>query len=148
LNFKELGFYQLNMVKLNMRISILKFLAVVSLLMFGACSQTLPVSSPSFAVSGKSTSQVKNVVRNALRKRNWIILKQGSNSITAKHARGKHSAVIRVTYSSKKVDIDLVSSENLKQGVNKSGEKVIHKTYNGWMRRLEYDIQRDLSYAL
>lgn len=130
-----------------MRTTFLKLFAVVALLMFGACSTTLPVSSPSFEVSGKSTSEVKNVVRNALRKRNWIILKQGANNITAKYARGKHSATIRVTYSSRKVEINLVKSENLKEGVNKSGEKVIHKTYNGWMRRLEYDIQRDLSYT-
>ena len=126
---------------------LIKYFISALLLAVVACAKTLPVHNPSFSVSSKSLAQVDKAVKAALKKRSWIITSQGKNTISAKYNRGaKYSANVKIDYSATNVSVKLVDSYNLLQGVDESGQAVIHKTYNGWVRNLENDIQLELSY--
>lgn len=130
-----------------MKNNLIKYLLLTLLTALIACTNTLPVHNPNFSVSSKGLAHVDKAVRAALKKRNWIIVSQGKNTITAKYSRGaRHSATVKIDFTTTNVKVNLVDSYNLKQGTDESGQQVIHKTYNNWIANLENDIQIELSY--
>lgn len=130
-----------------MKNKIIKYFLSALLLAVIACARTVPVNNPSFPVNSKSLAQVEKAVKASLKKRNWIIVSQGKNTITAKYNRGiKYSATVKIDYTASNVNVNLLNSYNLREGVDETGQRVIHKTYNGWVRNLENDIQIELSY--
>lgn len=138
-------------------------------LLFG-CVHTLPVYNPNFPVQSTSYGKVRNAIVRSLNDRHWVVrydnpavfqeVVTGSvaagNLVTtkklvkpprmeARFCKTAHCAVITITYSGSSVSIKLKSSSDLNQGFSKTGQEVIHKTYLGWVRTLEKDIQKNIN---
>jgi predicted small lipoprotein YifL len=132
----------------------MKFLIKTSLaliflsLSLNACNKTVPLLNPNFEVQAKSLSDVGSAVKTSLINRQWTIVSTTASSITARYARGNASATILVSYTKSNVSIKLLSSENLLEGNDPAMGQVIHKTYAGWIKNLENDIYRELSYKI
>ncbi len=127
----------------SQQLLIASLLAMVATL--GAC-RTAPLRQPSFEVQASSQNQVETAVKSALKKRNWAILRQTPGTIKARYKRASHSATVGIDYSRSLVNIKLINSEDLDQGVDRSGDKVIHKAYDKWISNLENDIYVELSH--
>ena len=126
-----------------------KKLLIIALLAFisslSAC-RTTPLRQPSFEIQSSNESQVGEAVKSALRKRNWAIVKQSPGQIKARYKRATHSATVGIDYSRSLVNINLIESQNLNEGVDRKGEKIIHKAYETWISNLENDIYVELSH--
>ena len=83
--------------------------------------------------------QVKKVILQAASQRHWTASQRDPNRIRLSYSRGKHSAVVDVTYTVKKYSIVYVDSSNL----NYEGE-TIHPTYNSWVKSLKEGIDLGL----
>ncbi len=118
--------------------SLLFFLCVVAT----ACTQQ-PVLTPSFSVSISNSKEIHEVIREALVRRRWIILKNEPSAFEAEYKRGPEiSARIKVKHIGSIVSIDLLESSGLDYQPNGTGQgPMIHKTYNSWVTNLERDIQ-------
>jgi len=125
------------------KLIVIALLAVVATL--SAC-RTTPIRQPSFEVQASSQNQVRQAVKSALKKRSWAIVGQSPGQIKARYKRAEHSATVGIDYSNALVNIRLIESENLDQGVDFGGEKVIHKAYDNWISNLENDIYVELSH--
>ena len=73
----------------------------------------------------------------------WRIDSKGPGTIGATYQRGKHQAVIAITYSQTAYSITLVRTSGMHQKTN--GE--INYNYNSWVRKLETRIEDRLSAA-
>lgn len=120
------------------------FASLLFLLCMGlsACTQQ-PVLSPSFEVPINNPKRVHEVIREALVRRHWIIIKNEPAAFEAEYKRGPEiSARIRVKHIGSIVSINLVDSSGLDYQANGTGQgPMIHKTYNNWVANLERDIQ-------
>ena len=122
---------------------IITLLAVVATM--SAC-RTTPIRQPSFEVQASSQNQVSQAVKSALKKRSWAIVDQSPGQIKARYKRADHSATVGIEFSNALVNIKLIESENLDEGVDLGGEKIIHKAYDKWISNLENDIYVELSH--
>lgn len=118
--------------------SLLVFVCVV----VTACTQQ-PLLSPSFNVPINNPKQVHEVIREALVRRRWIIVKNEPSAFEAEYRRGPEiSARIRVQHVGSTVSINLLNSSGLDYDPSGTGQgPMIHKTYNSWVMNLERDIQ-------
>jgi len=131
----------------------------------------MPIYNPNFPVQSTSYANVRNAIVRSLNDRNWVVrydnpavfdqeVVTGSlaagNAVTtkklvkpprmeARFCKKAHCAVVTITYSGSSVSIKLKSSSDLNQGFSKTGQEVIHKTYLGWVKTLETDIQTNLN---
>lgn len=80
--------------------------------------------------------QIGHIVVDSAIQYHWRIVPVGPNQLRATYDRGRHEAVIDITYSQTAYSINLVSTVDLKQ---RDGE--IHSRYNGWIHNLERTIE-------
>jgi len=91
--------------------------------------------------------QVEKAVKQALIKREWLIVSDEPGQITASYDRREFTTRIGITYDRKQVQINYIASTNLKYEVKKNGEKLIHKNYLAWIQNLVTDISNYMTMA-
>jgi hypothetical protein len=91
--------------------------------------------------------QVQKAVKQALIKRQWMILGDEPGKITASYDRREFTSRIGITYDRKQVQINYITSTGLKYEVKSNGEKLIHKNYMAWIRNLVTDINNYMAMA-
>ena len=93
-----------------------------------------------------SQAQVKQVVGMALGSRGWRIAKNVPGEIDAVYDPRDFSVTIAVHYDAQKIQINYVTSNNLRYEV-KNGVRYIHTNYASWIKNLETDISNGLMLA-
>ena len=89
--------------------------------------------------------EIQAVILESCLSRNWTPRLEGDGSITAMiDVRGKHSATVRIPFSSESYSILYVSSENLDYNPKRES---IHRNYNGWVVKLSQTISYRLRTA-
>lgn len=122
----------------------LLWLPVLFLLM--AFRQAPLVDPPPIAVSSKlELAQVEKAVKQALIKREWMVISDEPGKIIASYDRREFTSRISITYDRKQVQINYVTSTGLKYEVEKNGQKLIHKNYMAWIQNLVTDISNYLT---
>ena len=96
-------------------------------------------------ISVHQSSNVRNSIRNALKRYEWIVESDKPGMMVAKQMRRSHMAKVKITYNSKKVNVEYVNSDNLNYSVDEEGNKRIHGTYNTWVTNLERAIASEVS---
>lgn len=106
--------------------------------------KTETIYNPTITLNTKAKlDQVKKGVKLAVLNRKWQISNEKGNAFDATydstqtwHHRGEPwKATVHITYDTKQVKIQYLSSEGLSQ----EGDQ-IHKNYNSWIHNLEADI--------
>lgn len=90
-----------------------------------------------------SYEQIEKDIKRAMVGRGWLVEEESDGEITAVLRLRSHVARILIEYSSEKVNISYVSSENLKYR-EKKGKRTIHKNYLSWINNLASDINKNL----
>lgn len=116
------------------------------LLLLGACARAIPIhnvdNADVFTGSGKIATQadVRKAIMQALAAKLWKIKEIDSDTIEASNTRGNSTAWIEINYSTKQYSINYKDSTKF---LYKNGR--IHRRYNGWIVRLEKQIELYLS---
>ena len=90
-----------------------------------------------------STAKVEQLIGSALTARNWRIVKQVPGEIDAVYDPREFSVTIAVHYNAQQVQINYVTSNNLKYEV-RNGVRYIHTNYESWIKNLVTDISNGL----
>ena len=101
-----------------------------------------PISVP----ANVGTARVEQVIGSALTSRNWRIVKHVPGEVDAVYDPRNFSVTIAVHYDASKIQINYVTSSNLRYEV-KGGVRYIHKNYESWIKNLVTDIQNGLMMA-
>lgn len=96
--------------------------------------------------AGVSSAKVEQIVGAALTGRNWRIVKHTQGEIDAVYDPRNFSVTIAVHYDAQKIQINYVTSSNLKYE-EKKGVRYIHKNYESWIKNLVTDISNGLMLA-
>ncbi len=88
-----------------------------------------------------SRATIRRAIKRALYRRKWIVRDVNRGLIRATYYRGRHMATVNVRYSPRQVRISYHRTEALFYNPERG---TIHKTYNGWVRNMERDIQVEL----
>jgi hypothetical protein len=89
---------------------------------------------------------VEQIVGSALTQRGWRIVKHVPGEVDAVYDPRAFSVTIAVHYDSQKIQINYVTSSNLRYE-EKNGVRYIHKNYQSWIKNLVTDIQNGLMMA-
>lgn len=116
--------------------------------MICGCMTVQPLAQPSFEVASQDHKKVHEAIQRALVSRKWAILANNRDGFDAEYKRSvDQGARIRVSHQGGKVSITYLGSTDLQYGTDENGP-FIHKRYNGWIQRLERDIQIEVGKAL
>ena len=119
----------------------------ILLLSLPACRPALMLKPAPILVAAKSPDQTRQVIITALKNRGWMLSKDSPGEIVATlHSRG-HMARIKIAYSDETIEVSYVDSDNLEHEIRPSGEEVIHRNYNKWVRILIREITVAMTYA-
>ncbi|HKW55286.1 MAG TPA: hypothetical protein VJO12_16465 [Stellaceae bacterium] len=119
-------------------------LASLLLLATAGCMHTQPVydvhdeTLPAGAL-GLSHDEVGRKLAEAAARARWRVDRVEPTQVVATYDAGSHSATVAITWSERTYSIGLVNSYNLRE---EGGQ--IHRTYNGWVRGLEREINSAL----
>ncbi len=91
--------------------------------------------------------QVEKAVKEALIKRQWMVVSDEPGKIIASYDRREFTSRIGITYDRKEIQIRYVTSTGLKYEVKSDGEKLIHKNYMAWIQNLVTDISGNMTMA-
>src|SRR3569623_820815 len=89
--------------------------------------------------AGVEDKAILQAVRRALNTRGWIVTDEAPGDVKSTLHLRDHTARIDISWSSGKLRITYVGSENLKYHVE-DGKPYIHKNYLGWIENLTHDI--------
>ena len=90
-------------------------------------------------------AEVEKAVKQALIKREWMVISDEPGKIVASYDRREFTSRIGITYDAKQVQISYITSTGLKYEVEKNGQKLIHKNYMAWIQNLVTDISNYLT---
>ena len=93
-----------------------------------------------------SQDKVTQIIEQALSASNWRIVKHVPGEVDAVYDPRAFSVTIAVHYDAQKIQINYVTSDNLRYEV-KNGVRYIHTNYASWIRNLVTDIQNGLMMA-
>jgi hypothetical protein len=128
------------------RVLPLLLLPVLFLLM--AFRQAPLVDPAPIAVSSKlELAQIEKAIKQALAKREWMIVSDEPGKIVASYDRREFTSRIGISYDRKQVQINYITSTGLKYEVKNNGEKLIHKNYVAWIQNLVTDISSYMTMA-
>ena len=119
------------------------FTLAVTLL--GARQQPLVDPDPIDVPPGMSIEKVASVIETAILKRRWWVDKQEPGRMVVIQLVQGHRAKVAISYDTKTVKIQYVSSQNLAYEAKPDGSRVIHPRYLAWIKNLQTDIVRDLN---
>lgn len=110
-----------------------------------ACSGTAPMNQYSGAIpDGVTAAEVKQAIKDAGAKRDWIIKDMGKNACEATYVARGHSIRVMVSFDQDSYDISYVSSTGMKYNQT---EGTIHRNYNRWVNNLRHDLDIALMQA-
>ncbi|HET7930296.1 MAG TPA: hypothetical protein VFL63_02765 [Rhodanobacteraceae bacterium] len=98
---------------------------------------------PILVPANVSQAHVKQVIGTALSARGWRIVKNVPGEIDAVYDPRDFSVTIAVHYNTKQIQINYVTSNNLRYEV-KNGVRYIHTNYQSWIKNLVTDISNSL----
>ncbi|HET9190316.1 MAG TPA: hypothetical protein VFN69_07050 [Rudaea sp.] len=125
----------------------LPLLLAPALLLLMAFRQVPLVDPPPIPVPANvDTAKVEQIIGNALTSRNWRIVKHVPGEIDAVYDPRAFSVTIAVHYDAQKIQINYVTSSNLRYEV-KNGVRYIHTNYASWIKNLVTDISNGLMMA-
>lgn len=128
-----------------MNFSVKIFLPLSILLILSGCSRTQPIYNienqgiPSIS-KAKTANDVKKAIHAACLGKGWKVRDVANGVIEATLMLRTHTAVVEIRYDTKKYSILYKDST----GLDGDGQAV-HKNYNGWIRNLDNDIQKNLA---
>lgn len=118
-----------------------------ALVLLMAFRQVPLVDPPPIAVPANvSSAQVEQIVGRALSSRGWRIVKHVPGEIDAVYDPRNFSVTIALHYDAKQVQINYVTSNNLRYAV-KHGVRYIHTNYASWIKNLVTNISNGLMLA-
>jgi hypothetical protein len=94
---------------------------------------------------GMSIARISSVIESAILKRRWWVDKQEAGRMVVVQLVQGHRAKVAISYDTKTVKIQYVSSQNLAYELKPDGSRVIHPRYLAWVKNLRSDILRDLN---
>jgi len=118
--------------------------ALLLLMAFRQVPLTDPAPIP--VPAGVDSGRVEQIVGSALTQRGWRIVKHVPGEVDAVYDPRNFSVTIAVHYDSQKIQINYVTSSNLRYE-EKNGVRYIHKNYQSWIKNLVTDIQNGLMMA-
>ena len=124
--------------------SLLLVPALLLLMAFRQVPLTDPTPIP--VPANVNSAKVEQIIGSALTARNWRIVKHMPGEIDAVYDPRAFSVTIAVHYDSQKIQINYVTSNNLRYE-EKNGVRYIHKNYESWIKNLVTDIQNGLMMA-
>ncbi|HIV55145.1 MAG TPA: hypothetical protein H9898_05130 [Candidatus Anaerobiospirillum stercoravium] len=129
-----------------MKKSVLSILcAGAMMLSVTACSFTAPINEYGGSIPvGVTSAEVKQVIKDAGAKRDWIVKDMGNGVCEATYIARGHQIVVKVTYDKDSYEISYVSSQGMKVDTQ---EGTIHRNYNRWVNNLKHDIDLGLLQA-
>lgn len=95
---------------------------------------------------GMSDAKVTDAIAQSLMQRGWTITKRMPGELDATYAPRDFSVTIAVHYTPQQIQINYVTSNNLKYEV-KNGVRMIHTNYVNWIQNLVSDIKSRLVMA-
>ena len=126
-------------------------IALVAMVALAGCRAPVPVQNLDNVKYGMSeytprkTLTLEDYERAIIRagsERNWIFEPAGpGHLIGTNDIRGKHKAVVDVTFTTESFSIDYKNSQNLDYNANAG---TIHPNYNNWVELLKADIQAEI----
>jgi len=111
-------------------------------------SRQVPLTDPAPITVPANVSQdkVTQIIEQALSARNWRIVKHVPGEVDAVYDPRDFSVTIAVHYDPQKIQINYVTSSNLKYD-ERNGVRYIHRNYESWIKNLVTDIQNGLMMA-
>ena len=100
-----------------------------------------------FASDGRphSTGTIAAAIRRGLLTKKWNVLADQPGLIHARVDAGEHYAVVRITYTAGGWLIEHVdTSPSLRYEEHRRHGTIVHRRYNGWVRRLDAAIREAL----
>ena len=126
-------------------------LALLVVVTLAGCRGTVPIQNindASYGTAGYSTTtpltldQYEQAIIRAGSTRGWVFERVGPGHLVATNVvRGKHTAVVDITFNTESFSITYKDSNNLKYD---SAKQEIHPNYNSWVDLLKVDIQTEL----
>jgi len=125
------------------KISYLSMLFVIGVLALTGCrsDMVMNINDAAISVDNKhSMTDIKKAIKRAGGSLGWQMKESGPGQMVGTLILRTHVAVVDITYSDSKYSIKYKDSKNL----NYDGE-MIHSNYNGWVLRLNQNIQVQLA---
>jgi len=127
---------------------LLPLLLVPFLFLLMAFRQAPLVDPAPISVPAKlDVGQVEKAIKEALIKRQWMVVSDEPGKIVASYDRREFTSRIGITYDRTQIQISYVTSTGLKYEVKSNGEKLIHKNYMAWIQNLVTDISANMTMA-
>ena len=120
-------------------------LLALAVSLLGARNTPLVDPEPIDVPAGMSIEKVASVIESAALKRRWWVDEQKPGRMVVVQLVQGHRAKVAITYDTKTVKIQYVSSEKLAFEAKPDGSRFIHPRYLGWVNNLRTDIQRALN---
>ena len=126
-------------------------LALLAVVALAGCRGTVPiqnVNNVSYGAAGYTATtpltleQYEQAIIRAGSMRGWVFERAGPGHLVGTNVvRGKHTAVVDITFNTETFSITYKDSNNLKYD---SAKQKIHPNYNTWVDLLKVDIQTEL----
>jgi L-cysteine desulfidase len=100
------------------------------------------IEAPISTTKKASDDKIFKAIKAGAYTRGWHVkkIKEGEAQASI-NVRGKHTAVVQITYNKNSYSINYLNSQNLKYNAEKN---TIHKNYNSWVMNLNRAIQFEL----
>ncbi|TAN04979.1 MAG: hypothetical protein EPN38_12080 [Rhodanobacteraceae bacterium] len=121
-------------------------LAPALVLLMGFRQAPLVDPQPIAVPANVTLPQLEHIIGSALTSRGWRIVKHVPGEVDAVYDPRHFSVTIAVHYDARQVQINYVTSSNLRYEV-KNGVRYIHKNYVSWIKNLVTDISNGLMMA-
>ncbi len=120
------------------------FVAIASLCV-GSCAspKVYSVHAEPFPARAPSMGEVADLIHDAGERHGWTIEPVAPGKMRGTYTRGRHVAVVSISYSAEDFSLDYLDSSDLRY----RGDSV-HKVYNEWVRELEAAIKREANFRL
>ena len=124
------------------------FIAIITLIVLVGCSRTQALVNyeQRLVPDDLTIEQVrKSIHRAVVSHTSWRIKSKADGVINAEVMVRDHTAEVEIRYNQEFYSVNYVNSTNLKYGVNKKKQTVIHKNYNRWINNLVNRIEVELN---
>lgn len=111
---------------------------LLAVLLAASCTSA-PVADPAPIVLSQPFDNIHDLILDGMAVRGWYLVDESDGLIVAENlVRGKHRAVVAISYTDSRVSIRYRSSENLEYDPESN---TIHRNYNSWAQNLRMDIE-------
>jgi hypothetical protein len=94
-----------------------------------------------------SQKDAMTILRKTLISRDWVLIKESANEVDGKLNVRTHSITVRFTLGDQKIRFKYLDSVNMDYKLDRRGNPVIHRKYEGWMNNVVAALNRELQMA-